>query len=220
MIDFDYSVVKHYKFYGFVKKCIGPIFKVLYPVEFEGLENIPQDKDHKYIVAINHTCMADPLFASLPKQMPSLHFMAKIELFKNPVVGWVIMHLYGFPVNRGKGDSAKAIEYGEKIINEGHVMALCPEGKRIKDKNGVPQKAKSGVAIIAHNTGADVLPACIYAKGKVKPFKKTKMLYGKLLTNEELGLNKTEVSQEEIRAAADKVMDNILALWEGAHNAD
>ncbi len=220
MINFDYSVVKHYKFYGFVKKFIGPVFKVLYPVEFKGLENIPQDKDKKYIVAINHTCMADPLFASLPKQMPALHFMAKIELFKNPIVGWVIMHLYGFPVNRGKGDSAKAIEYGEKIINEGHVMALCPEGKRIKDKNGVPQKAKSGVAIIAHNTGADVLPVAIYAKGKVKPFKKTKVTFGRLLSNEELGLNKAEVSQDEIHAAAGMVMDNILALWEAARDAD
>ena len=34
MVSFDYSVVKHYKFYGFVKKVFGPIFRAVYKLSF------------------------------------------------------------------------------------------------------------------------------------------------------------------------------------------
>ena len=82
--------------------------------------------------------------------------MAKVELFKNPIAAWFMTRMYAFPVRRGKGDTS-AIDYGVKIIEENHVMAICPEGRRIKDKDGVPQKAKAGVAVIAKATG---MPMC------------------------------------------------------------
>lgn len=218
MVSFDYSAVKHYKFYGFVKKVFGPVFRVLYKLEFKGLENVPPADGGRYIVAINHTCAFDPVFVSMPKNVPPLHFMAKAELFKNPIVGWVIKHLYGFPVKRGKGDTS-AIEYGEKIIEEGHVMAICPEGKRVKDKNGVPQKAKSGVALIAKATNASVLPAAIYCNGSIKPGKKVVISYGRPLTLSDMGLDKDEIGPHDIKNAANAVMDNIMRLWEAEKNA-
>jgi len=216
-MKFDYTKVKHYKFYGFVKKVCGPIFKAVFKLEFKGLENVPADESRRYIVAINHTCAFDPVFVSIPKNVPPLHFMAKVELFKNPIVGWVIKHLYGFPVRRGKGDNS-AIEYGEKIIEEGHVMAICPEGKRIKDKNGVPQRAKSGVVIIAKATNAAVLPAAIYCDGPIKFGKKVTIRYGKLISIDDMGLNKEEIAPKDIKYAANLVMDNILSLWEAEKN--
>lgn len=145
--------------------------------------------------------------------------MAKVELFKNPVVGWVIKHLYGFPVKRGKGDTS-ALEYGEKIIKEGHVMAICPEGKRVKDKNGVPQRAKSGVAIIAKATNASVLPVAICCDGPIKAGKQVTVSYGKMLSLSDLGLDKEDVATSDIKKAANMVMDNIFALWEAERNAD
>ena len=212
MKDFDYSKVKHYRFYSAIKRIFAPLVKGVYHMKFKGCENIP-DESTRFIVAINHTCALDPVFVAIPKNMPELHFMAKIELFKNPVVAWVITHLYGFPVKRGAGDTS-AIDYGEKIINEGHVMAICPEGKRIKDKNGVPQRAKSGVAIIAKATNASILPVAIYCKNKIKPGQKVTVSYGKLLTPEELGFNKEDFGKEDIRNAADMVMERITALRE------
>ncbi len=219
MKEFDYSVVKHYRFYGFVKKVFGPFFKMLYKLRFKGLENVPKDTSQRYIVAINHTCAFDPVFVAIPKNVPPLHFMAKVELFKNPVVGWVIEHLYGFPVKRGKGDTS-AIEYGEKIIREGHVMAICPEGKRVKDKDGVPQKAKSGVAIIAKATGASVLPVAICCNGKIKAGKRVTVSYGKILSLSDLGLDKEKTEVGDIKRAANMVMDSILELWESEKNGN
>lgn len=212
MKEFDYTQVKHYKLYDFIKAFFRPIVKVVYKMSFKGLENLP-DKGTRYIVAINHTCALDPVFVAMPKQVPPLHFMAKAELFKNPVVGWFITHLYGFPVRRGKGDNS-AIEYGEKIVQEGHVMAICPEGKRIKDKNGVPQRAKSGVAIIAKATNASVLPVAICCDGPIKAGKKLTVSYGKLITPEQMGFDKENFGPHDIKNAANLVMDNITALWE------
>ncbi len=212
MKEFDYSQVKHYKLYNFIKVIFRPLVKLVYHTKFKGLENVPTDRNN-YIVAINHTCAVDPIFVACPKQVPPLHFMAKVELFKNPFAAWFITHMYGFPVRRGKGDTS-AIDYGIKIIEEGHVMAICPEGKRIKDKNGVPQKAKAGVAVIAKATGADVLPVAICCNGKIKPGSHVTVSYGKLIKNSELGLDKEEIGPHDIKDAANMVMAKITELWE------
>lgn len=216
MKEFDYSQVKHYKLYNFIKTIFRPLVKFVFKMQFKGLENIPSEGT-RYIVAINHTCALDPVFAACPKQLPPLHFMAKVELFKNPIVGWFMTHMYGFPVKRGKGDNS-AIEYGEKIINEGHVMAICPEGKRIKDKNGVPQRAKSGVAVIAKATNASVLPVAICCDGPIKAGKHVTISYGKLITPEDMQFDKEDFGPRDIRNAANLVMDNITALWEAEIN--
>lgn len=216
MKEFDYSQVKHYKLYNFIKTIFRPLVKLVYKMQFKGLENIPSDGT-RYIVAINHTCALDPVFAACPKQVPPLHFMAKVELFKNPIAGWFMTHMYGFPVKRGTGDNS-AIEYGEKIINEGHVMAICPEGKRIKDKNGVPQRAKAGVAVIAKATNASVLPVAICCDGPIKAGKHVTISYGKLITPEDMQFDKEDFGPRDIRNAANLVMDNITALWEAEIN--
>ena len=197
MKEFDYSQIKHYRLYGFLKVVAKPFFRPLFRLSFKGIENIPQDTK-KFIVAINHTCAIDPVFVGYPRKMPVLHFMAKAELFKNPFAAWFITHMYGFPVKRGQGDNL-AIVYGEKIIEEGHVMAICPEGRRIKDMDGVPQpqQAKKGVAVIAKETGASVLPAAIFSPGPIRVGSKIVVSYGKLITPEEMGCDKEEFTSNE-----------------------
>ena len=212
MREFDYSTVPHYRMYGFIRVVFSPLVKLLFKLKYKGNENIPQD-DTRYIVAINHTCAFDPIFAALPKEMPPLHFMAKVELFSNPIVGWFITHMYGFPVKRGKGDTT-AVEYGEKILEEGHVMAICPEGTRIKDKNGVPQRAKAGVAVIAKATNSQVLPVAICCKNKIKVGERVTVSIGKPITQEEMCFDKDDFGPKDIRNAANLVMDRITELWE------
>lgn len=209
MKDFDYSTIPHYKFYGFVKKCLGPLVRWLYRVKYKGKENIPAKGG--YILAINHTSFIDPILVAIPKEAHQLHFMAKAELFKNPVMAWLVTHVYGFPVRRGKGDTS-AIDYGIQILKHGNVMAICPEGKRMKDKNGVPQKAKAGVAVIAKATGADILPVAIHSNGPIKPFHPVTVSYGSLIKNEDLGIK--EGTPTEIKNAANFVMGKITDLWE------
>lgn len=218
MKEFDYTQVKHYKLYNFIKVIFRPLVKAVFKMEFKGLENIPKDRSN-YIVAINHTSAFDPILVACPKELPPLHFMAKVELFKNPFAAWFITHMYGFPVRRGKGDTS-AIDYGIKLIKGNHIMAICPEGRRIKDKDGVPQRAKSGVAVIAKTTGADILPVAIYCNGKIKAGRKVVISYGKMIKNEELGMNDENSSPSEIKHAANMVMDHIVSLWEAEKQID
>ena len=210
MKEFDYSKIPHYKFYGFAMKVFSPAFKKVYHYKCKGCENIP--KSGKYIVALNHTCALDPVFVALADGMPELHFMAKAELFENPIVAWVITHLYGFPVRRGQGDTS-AIDYAKKIVNEGYILAISPEGKRIKDKNGVPQKAKAGVALISRDTGADILPVAVCCKNKIKKGEQVTVRIGELIKAEELEIDENS-SRDEIKEAANKVMIKIAEIRE------
>lgn len=82
MKDFDYSVVKHYRFYGFVKNVFGPIFKVMYKLKFKGLENVPDNNDERYIVAVNHTSAFDPVFVSIPKMFRRFTLWQRLSFLK------------------------------------------------------------------------------------------------------------------------------------------
>lgn len=214
MKAFDYEHVKTYKFYRFIKKVGGFFLKLLIHIDYKDVENIPEEGG--FILALNHTSNFDPFLTAIPSRMPNLYFMGKAELFEsNPIIRWLLIHVNAFPVRRGKGDTA-AIDFGIKVLEEGHVMAICPEGRRVKDKDGVPQKAKSGVAVIAKATGADILPCCIHCReGKIKFRTHVTVRYGKPITNQELGI--VEGKTSELKAAANMVMERIRTMWEEEH---
>ena len=93
-------------------------------------------------------------------------------------------------------------------------MAICPEGRRVKDKDGKPQKAKAGVAIIAKATNANILPVAICCNGPIKPGKKVTVSYGKIITPEDMNFGKEDFGRTDISNAAGMVMDRITELWE------
>ena len=70
--------------YGIVRRGAILAYKIWYRVSFEGVENIPDSKDGTFIVACNHRSYADPVLLSLKIKTPCC-FMAKEELFKNPL---------------------------------------------------------------------------------------------------------------------------------------
>ena len=84
MKEFDYSRVKHYHTYGFIKAVFRPIVKLVYKIEFKGLENIPKDKSN-YIVAINHTCALDPVFVAMPNSFLRFISWRKQNFLKIPL---------------------------------------------------------------------------------------------------------------------------------------
>lgn len=220
--QFDYSTIPHYRTYNVIRTLFAPLLRMLYKIEYKGLENIP--KDTRYIIALNHVCYLDPLVVALPKEVPIIHFMAKAEFFEIPIFNTFMKHMYSFPVKRGKGDTS-AIDYGKKIIDEGHVMGICPEGTRVKNKGAVPQRAKAGVAFIAKATDANVLPVAInyhgitYFKHGIAKFgSKITVSFGKIITTEEMGFNKEEFSTKDVKDSANLVMDRIRELWEAEND--
>ena len=98
----------------------------------------------------------------------------------------VIRWLDAFPVERGTGDMS-AIETAKQVIRDKEILGIFPEGTRSKDNNLL--RFKSGLALIAQQTGASILPMSITYLNPKKSFRSRVIInYGKLLTCEELGI--------------------------------
>ncbi len=211
MKGFDYSKIKEGKLYDAMRPVGKVLEKLLYKIEYVGTENIPENGG--FILASNHVNALDPVFIAIGMKKRQLHFMGKKELFENPIIKAALSSLNGFPIVRGGADS-EALNYAIKIVKEGYVLGIFPEGTRSKDFK--PARAKSGVAVIAKAAQADVVPVSIYTSDEMKKGTKLTIRFGEVIPYEKLGLS-DESSREEIRGAAQLVMDEITKLWEMGH---
>lgn len=207
---YDFSKIKEYKTYTALKPLAAVVCKTVQRCTYVGTENIP--KTGGFILACNHQSTFDPIaLGGAGKRV--VHFMAKEELFENKALGTFLTHMNAFPVVRGKGDMT-AVHFAEEIIRNGWVLGIFPEGTRSPDYK--PMRAKSGVALIAKQTGADVLPAAIYTDTEYKRGTKLTVRFGTLIKNEEFGFT-DEVKSRELKDASRRIMDEITALWEEGH---
>ena len=212
MKGFDYSAeIKDSKTYTKLFPLGRKIINKLYKVEYVGLENIP--KEGGYIIASNHIDALDPVIIGLGIEDRQLHFMGKKELFENPVAKSFLTKLNGFPIVRGSADS-EALNYAVRVVEEGHILGIFPEGTRSKDFK--PARAKSGVSMIAHKAKADILPVSIYNRDQMKKGSKITVRFGELIPYENLGIGE-EASREEIKGAAKTIMSEIVKLWGMGH---
>ena len=194
----------------------GPLVRLIFPFRVIGREHMPPAGDgHRVILCCNHISYLDPIFLLVGQKRP-IRFMAKAELFKNRFIAWVIGKQFGvFAVERGKGDTS-AIDTAKAIVEQGEVMGIFPEGTRSKD--GKLGRAKSGAALIASQTGADILPVGIVTKNqKVRPFRRSTVVIGELMTPEELHLQNPE--HPELRYASRLLMERIGELQDQARKA-
>lgn len=197
------------KFGRFCLAVLGWLVKLLFPFEVRGLENVP--KEGGFILASNHISLMDPVYLFLA-QPHDVYFMGKEELFKSKFGAWFLGKQCGcFPVQRGKGD-IHALDIACEQIENNHVMGIFPEGTRSRTGNLL--RFKSGTSVIASRTGANILPASIVTKNqKVRMFRKTIVSFGKLLTQEELGLLD---EKPNIRVATRKMTSSVESLMEAS----
>lgn len=209
-MQFDFGKVKEYKLYQALR-WVAVLFCLRYKITYVGRENIPQDGG--YIIACNHQSGVDPIILGRGVKR-TIHFMAKEELFENEALGIFIKHLNAFPVRRGQGDTA-AVEFAEEIVRNGYVLGIFPEGTRSKDFK--PARGKSGTALIAKVTGADVLPVSIYTSDRYKKGTRLTVRFGKVIKNEEFGFTEEPHSTAELKSATKRIMGDITSLWEEGH---
>ncbi len=193
--------------YFLLRKIVLLVYKIAYNLSFEGLENIPDEGG--YIYASNHRSYADPVLISIPVKK-RFAYMAKEELFKNPFFAALIRTLGAFPVVRGSGDM-KVIDTAVEKLESGKNLVIFPEGTRSKD--GKVGKGKTGVAMIAAMTGADVIPVGIVFDGKLSFRKKVVVKYGKPVHSSQLAISE-KPSPKELKAVKLKIMDSITELVE------
>ena len=189
-------------FYWSSHKVLKTVLKIVLRNEINGLENIPQTGP--LIVVANHVSNFDPpvLGASINRK---IHYMAKAELFENFFVE-KIMRTYGaFPVNRGRPDT-KAIKEALRLIKEGKVLGIFPEGTR--NQTGELGRAKLGSVLLATRSQAPLLPVGLKTR---KPFQEgTEVNFGEPFTLDEYYDRNLERS--EMRKAGEVIMNKIGAL--------
>lgn len=210
-MKFDFSAPRESRLYNVFRPLAKGFISLRYCVTSFGEENIPQKG--AFILAANHISALDPVMI-ISRCPRTLHFMAKDELFKNPVFASFLKKMNVFPVKRQTSDK-RALEFAKRIISSGWVLGIFPEGSRIKDAS--PKRAKNGVSYLAAKTKADVLPVSIYkAPGVRKLRPQITIRFGKLIKNSELGFSE-EYSQQKIRESSEKIMSAITALWALRH---
>lgn len=194
---------------AFVRYTVMGIYKLVYNFHIEGAENIPQDRP--LVMASNHRSYADAVILTMPMKRP-VTYMAKEELFKNKLFGWFITKLGAFPVRRGAGDM-QVIEDAVGILNSGRHLVIFPEGTRSKD--GKVGKGKTGVALIAAKSGADVLPCGIVFEGEKLKFRsKLTLRFGKVIPASEIAVD--DPSPKALKGVKLRIMDAIRELVEGS----
>lgn len=189
-------------FYSFARFVANAALKPVYRYEVYGLENFPQDGG--VLLCSNHINNLDPPVVGITAPRP-VHFMAKEELFKIPVLKDIVRACNAFPVKRGMSDR-EALRKGLGVLKEGQVLGLFPEGTR--SKTGELGKGLAGAGFFALRSDAHVVPCAII--GPYKAFGKLTVIYGKPIDMEKL--RKEKASAEVV---TELIMSEIGKLIEG-----
>lgn len=180
--------------YAVGKTLVKTALHPLYRFEVLGTEHFP--KEGGVLLCSNHINALDPPVVGMTAPR-TVHFMAKEELFKLPVLGPILPKVNAFPVKRGMSDR-EALRTALKVLKSGEVVGLFPEGTRSTD--GVLKKGLSGAGFFALRGNADVVPCAII--GPYKMFRKVRVVYGKPIL---MG------PYRERRASAEEVTEVIMS---------
>lgn len=125
----------------------------------DGLENLPPREAGGMVIAMNHVHWADiPAIGTTLPFAYRLSWVAKSELFRNPIAGWWFRQMNVIPINRGRRDTA-ALETMSQALRDGAVLLIFPEGTR--SKSGVLKEGRGGAVRLAMQSGAPIVPVAI-----------------------------------------------------------
>jgi 1-acyl-sn-glycerol-3-phosphate acyltransferase len=141
--------------YAAVRSVLVPLLRLYFRMHVSGAEHIPAEG--AAIVAPNHKSFWDSFFIGVCTKR-QLRFMGKTELFEGGK-GRLLVRLGAFPVRRGQADE-DALETARTILRQGGLLAVFPEGTRIRDPDelGHPRR---GAGRLALESGAPIVPAAI-----------------------------------------------------------
>jgi 1-acyl-sn-glycerol-3-phosphate acyltransferase len=197
---------------------LGPWLKLIFRPQVEGRENVPDEGPA--IIASNHLSFSDSIFMPLMVKR-KVTFVAKAEYFTGKgIKGWLIkMFFVGtgtIPVDRSGGRAAQAaLETQLRVLRSGNLAGIYPEGTRSPD--GRLYRGKTGVARLALESGARVIPVVmlnadeIQPPGKVIPrIKRVKIRFGRPLDfSRYAGMSGDRFVE---RAVTDEIMYELMEL--------
>ncbi|MSO64174.1 MAG: 1-acyl-sn-glycerol-3-phosphate acyltransferase [Candidatus Planktophila sp.] len=181
----------------------------------KGLRNVPGKGP--VIIASNHLSFSDSIF--MPLVVPrKVTFLAKSEYFTSPgpkglLKKLTFIALGQVPVDRSGGRrSEAALLTGLKILAEGNCLGIYPEGTRSPD--GRLYKGRTGIARLAIESGAPIIPVAMSNTDKIQPT-------GKIIPNlhrvgmifgEPMYFEGDSTDLQYLRVVTDKIMKKIQEM--------
>lgn len=150
--------------YSICKHICYIILKIFCQVELVNYKNIPSKGPA--IIASNHISYLDPLLAGFGTRR-RINFIARASLFKNLFFGWLLRRLGAFPLKNEGGSDTFAIKKSLRLLRNGKIVVIFPEGTRSYD--GSLQEAHAGVGMLAYKSNATVIPVYISGSEKALP---------------------------------------------------
>ena len=157
------------------KLFVLPIYKFVFRGHLIGRENIPQK--NSFIMVSNHGSLLDPplLGHALGR---NISFMAKAELFRIPLLGFIIKACGAYPVKRGIVDK-NTIRTACKKLSNNNAIGIFIDGTR--QKNGRVNRPKQGAALLAFKNQKLLLPVAIVNSHRLIRFKFFIPLFSKIV---------------------------------------
>ena len=196
--------------YHLMAAATWPVLYGLFRLRAKGLDNLP--KEGGFVLACNHLSSFDPWPLGVPLwPRRFLRFMAKAELYRWPL-NYIVDGGGAFPVRRGERD-LEAIETAIRLVQEGHTVAMFPEGTR-REKGLVKKheaRPRSGAARIALEAGVPLVPAAVKGTDHLRRFGPLRVAYGEPIDLDDLG---DGAIGDRAREATERLMARIYELEE------
>ncbi|BDZ53585.1 lysophospholipid acyltransferase family protein [Agromyces marinus] len=203
--------------YGLVRGVLRPLVRLVYRPKILGAEHVP--RTGPVILASNHLSFVDSIVIPLAAPRP-VQFLAKSHYFTGTgLKGWASRTFFtaigAVGVERGAGAQAQAaLDQGRRILESGSAFALYPEGTRSLD--GRLYRGRTGIAWLALETGATVVPVGLIGTQEIQPVGSTMPRVAPVTVKfgEPLDLSRhgAATSGRARRAATDEIMAAIHAL--------
>jgi 1-acyl-sn-glycerol-3-phosphate acyltransferase len=197
---------------------LGPILKALFRPWVRGLENIPSNG--AVILASNHLSFSDSIFLPLQSRRPVV-FLAKSEYFtgkgiKGALTRWFFKATGQLPIDRSGGKASEAsLNTGLKVLGQGQVLGIYPEGTRSPD--GRLFRGRTGIARMALEAKVPVVPVAMIDTEKVQPigrrFPRIRRIG--IIVGEPLDFSRFDGMEGDrvvLRAVTDEIMYELMKL--------
>ena len=152
--------------YDVARILLTPPTMLVYRARAIGAEHVP--RSGPVILAPNHFSQWDHFFAGVYLRR-KIRFMAKSQLFTNPVIKFIFWHGVPFPIRRGHHDE-EAFKTAYEILDRGGCLLMYPEGGR--SRSGGLGEPRPGVGRIALESGVPVVPVAIHGSHGVRRWRK------------------------------------------------
>jgi 1-acyl-sn-glycerol-3-phosphate acyltransferase len=206
-------------FYWLLKYVVlGPVLKALFRPHVEGLAHVPARGP--VILACNHLSFSDSIFTPLIVKR-RVTFVAKAEYFTGKgIKGWLMRQFFAgtgtIPVDRSGGKAARAaLDTLLGVLTSGGIAGIYPEGTRSPD--GRLYRGKTGVARLALESGAPVVPVALLNTDEIQPtgrliprIEQVRMRFGKPLDFSRYAGSQGDRFVE--RAITDEIMYELMVL--------